>query len=238
MFCQKQKQWKKKVKTTVLRTRKVKKQTNKQKTSMSLQSTLQPYLCPRSSSNQATGNASLPSWYQHSPPCAQSMAVPCTDLLVWWLFHCWSHVQLLFLWFLQQRLKTSERSSRLWSNLPCKTAVWLQEIWIIKGADTTAVTASSPQTKNTRLDHEKWIRMLSKWGRAARNGWGRFCSEVKLLFFAAGGSCRQWRFGTVFEKEREMQLALQVWKVEDEERPVCLLCLKINQQWTVWNQIN
>lgn len=102
----------------------------------------------------------------------------------------------------------SEVTAGLWSNLPCKTAVWLREIWIIKGG----------RRDGCRCEHSRGsrVRKLKTWDWVMRNGWGRFRGEDELLFCAAGGSCSQRRFEAVFEKERKMRLALQVWKIPGE----------------------
>lgn len=82
---------------------------------------------------------------------------------------------------------------KLWFNLPCKTAVWLQEIWIIKGTTRRLSLwaqqgIQTPQTKNMRLDYEEWMRVVSQQRRAAL----LCCWET---------SVEMWK---IFEKEKKM----------------------------------
>lgn len=102
---------------------------------------------------------------------------------------------------------------KLWFNLPCKTAVWLQEIWIIKGTTRRLSLRAqqgipTPQTKNMRLDYEEWMRAVSQQRRAA--------------FLCCWGTCSQWRFkkkylkrkrrcGWCFELEKIQEVS---WKTE------------------------
>lgn len=92
---------------------------------------------------------------------------------------------------------------KLWFNLPCKTAVRLQEIWIIKGMTRRLSLRAqrgiqTPQTKNMRLDYEEWMRVVS-WQR-----WAVFlcCWETCLWRFekyskrkGRGGWCLEFKKG-------------------------------------------
>lgn len=93
---------------------------------------------------------------------------------------------------------TSEAKFRF--NLPCKTAVWLQEIWIIKRMTRRLLLwaqqgIQTPQTKNMRLDYEEWIRMIS-WPRQA----GLFFYFI-FFFFWATGKCL-WRVEKYSKRKR------------------------------------
>lgn len=82
---------------------------------------------------------------------------------------------------------------KLWFNLPCKTAVWLQEIWIIKRTTRRLSLWAqqgipTPQTKNMRLDYEEWMRAVSQQRRAA--------------FLCCRGTCSQWRFKKKYLKRK------------------------------------
>lgn len=95
----------------------------------------------------------------------------------------------------------------LWFSLPCKTAVWLQEIWIIKRTTRRLSLRAqqgiqTPQTKNMGLNYEERMRVVS------------LTKMSSFFFLCCWETCSQWRFEKHLKRRSRRGLCVEFKNLE------------------------